>query len=480
MKGPILVIEDDTSIRGNLTELLVEFGFGVVSADNGLQGIALAKARRPSLVLCDIMLPKADGFAVLRELRSQPETGSVPFIFLTARAERSDMRHGMNLGADDYLTKPFSLVEVIEAVKSRLARHEALQQKEGRALEAAHPELSEFVLPAFAPADGVLVLAPCMRALYAEAALVAPSSINVLILGENGVGKELLARAVHRLSARRQGPFIALNCAALSESLVLGELFGHEKGAFTGAFQARPGLLESASGGTLFLDEIGELPLAMQSKLLRVIEEKKVMRIGARAERDVDVRFVAATNRDLEGDVLSGGFRQDLYFRLNGMSLTVPPLRERPEEIRPLARMLMTRARAAQSASAVEISEEAGRILERYAFPGNVRELKNIIDRGAILCERGWLLPEHLPERVRQPSNASPSSLARGSRSPASGDEVGAPSQPPSSRVRFQILEALEQCAGNQTRAAALLGISRRTLVTRLSDLDIPRPRKRS
>lgn len=480
MKGPILVIEDDTSIRGNLTELLVEFGFGVVSADNGLQGIALAKARRPSLVLCDIMLPKADGFAVLRELRSQPETGSVPFIFLTARAERSDMRHGMNLGADDYLTKPFSLVEVIEAVKSRLARHEALQQKEGRALEAAHPELSEFVLPAFAPADGVLVLAPCMRALYAEAALVAPSSINVLILGENGVGKELLARAVHRLSARRQGPFIALNCAALSESLVLGELFGHEKGAFTGAFQARPGLLESASGGTLFLDEIGELPLAMQSKLLRVIEEKKVMRIGARAERDVDVRFVAATNRDLEGDVLSGGFRQDLYFRLNGMSLTVPPLRERPEEIRPLARMLMTRARAAQSASAVEISEEAGRILERYAFPGNVRELKNIIDRGAILCERGWLLPEHLPERVRQPSNASPSSLARGSRSPASGDEVGAPSQPPSSRVGFQILEALEQCAGNQTRAAALLGISRRTLVTRLSDLDIPRPRKRS
>lgn len=474
MKVPILVIEDDSSIRGNLTELLCEYGFDVIAADNGVDGVALAKARNPALVLCDIMLPKADGYAVIEALRRHPATSSVPFIFLTAKDERMDVRHGMNLGADDYLTKPFSLAEVIDAVKSRLQRHETLMQRTGQALATEHHQTRRSTQPGFSPADGVVVLAPAMRALYEQAERVAASVINVLVLGENGVGKELLARAIHNLSARKGGPFVALNCAALSESLVLGELFGHEKGAFTGAFQARPGLLESASGGTLFLDEIGELPLSMQSKLLRVIEEKKVMRVGARVERTVDVRFVAATNRDLEEEAARGVFRQDLFFRLNGMSLTVPPLRERPEEIRQLTRMFLTRARAAQAAPPLEIDESTFQALERYSFPGNVRELKNIVDRGAILCQGGALLPDHLPEKLREAGFGARTS----SRPPPSSD--GAPSVPPSFRRmdRKQILDALEQCAGNQTRAAELLGISRRTLVTRLSELDIPRPRK--
>lgn len=235
-----------------------------------------------------------------------------------------------------------------------------------------------------------------MRALYEEAARVAASPINVVVLGENGVGKELLSRAIHSFSPRKAGPFVALNCAALSESLVLSELFGYEKGAFTGALQSRAGLLESASGGTLFLDEVGELPLSMQSKLLRVIEEKKVMRVGARTEREVDVRFVAATNRDLDEEVAAGRFRQDLYFRLNGVSLTVPPLRERREEIRPLASMFLARALGSLQAPPLSIDEATFEVLERYPFPGNVRELKNLIERGAALC-RGRVLPAFLP-----------------------------------------------------------------------------------
>jgi len=479
MKAPILVIEDDAKIRGNLCELLGEYGFEVTSADNGLDGIALAKARVPALVLCDIMLPRADGYAVLEALREQPQTSSVPFIFLTAKSDRSDVRVGMNLGADDYLTKPFTIGEVIDAVKSRLQRHDALLARVRGASELEARESSEASF-GFEPADGVVVVDPVMKALYEQVARVAASSINVLVLGENGVGKELLARAIHNLSARKAGPFVALNCAALSESLVLGELFGHEKGAFTGAFQARAGLLESASGGTVFLDEIGELPLSMQSKLLRALEERKVMRVGARVEREIDVRFVAATNRDLEEEAERGAFRQDLYFRLNGMSLTVPPLRARRNEVRQLARMFLARARASQAAPPLEIAESTFGLLEQYHFPGNVRELKNIMDRGAVLCPGGVLLPEHLPEKLNQASRPGSYAPLKPSSSPPSQNSPLSPRRDPEGRAdRAQVLEALERCAGNQTRAAELLGISRRTLVSRLSDFEIPRPRKR-
>jgi DNA-binding NtrC family response regulator len=295
----------------------------------------------------------------------------------------------------------------------------------------------------------------------------------VLILGENGVGKEILARANHNHSPRAKGPFVALNCAALTESRDQAELFGHEKGAFTGALQARAGLLESAAGGTLFLDEIGELPLSMQSKLLRALEERKVLRIGARMEREIDVRFVAATNRDPELEIERGAFRQDLYFRLNGITLTIPPLRERTSEIPQLARMFLARARAEQAAPALAISDAALAILESYAWPGNVRELKNVIERGSVLCVGDRLLPEHLPPKLL--AGPAPRSASEAPRS--------LPSGPESPRLggldRDAILGALERCAGNQTRAAELLGISRRTLVTRLNELDIPRPRKR-
>ncbi|HEV8246010.1 MAG TPA: sigma-54 dependent transcriptional regulator, partial [Polyangiaceae bacterium] len=320
----ILVIEDDTVIRSNIAELLTEEGFEVLTADCGSDGIALAKGREPDLIICDIMMPGVDGYGVLRAVRDYASTSRVPFIFLTAKAERADIRMGMNLGADDYLTKPFTRVELLEAVRIRLKRAEeigvrAAQERETRSAKPSSPELDG--------AGAIVVKDRIMRALYEQAARAAGSNINILILGETGVGKEILARSVHNLSQRKAGPFLALNCAALTESLLESELFGHEKGVFTGALQARAGLLESASGGTVFLDEVGDLPLPIQTKLLRVLEDRKVMRVGARVARSVDVRFVAATNKDLETASERGAFRSDLFYRLNGISFTIPPLR---------------------------------------------------------------------------------------------------------------------------------------------------------
>ncbi|AUX35994.1 uncharacterized protein SOCE836_081980 [Sorangium cellulosum] len=279
-----------------------------------------------------------------------------------------------------------------------------------------------------APA-GVVVRAAAMLALYEQAARAARSLISVLILGETGVGKEVLARTLHARSPRAGGPYVELNCAALPPSLLESELFGHEKSAFTGASQARPGLLESAHGGTLFLDEIGELPLAFQAKLLRVLEDRKVLRIGGRTPRRIDLRFVAATNRDLEAEVARGAFRQDLYFRLNGISLVVPPLRERVAEIGPLAdRFLEEACRQLEQRSAPRLSPEALAVLEAYAWPGNVRELRNVIERAAVLCAGDSVEPADLPPHLAS-GGAGPRS---GSAPPLSGPAPLSSAAPPS------------------------------------------------
>jgi two-component system response regulator AtoC len=477
--GPVLVVEDDPVIRANVLELLIEEGFEVVAARDGADGVALAKARVPDLVVCDISLPKLDGYGVLQAIRADPAIASTPFIFLTAKAERSDMRVGMSLGADDYLTKPFTASELLDAVRTRkrrvselLARGRAALERETRIAEST-PSL------AFSPSDGVVVVDPCMHALYEQVNRAALSSINVLLLGETGVGKGVLARAIHNLSPRKGGPFVALNCAALTESLLQSELFGHEKGAFTGALQAHPGLLESAHGGTVFLDEIGDLPGSIQTKLLRAVEDRKVLRVGARVERDVDVRFVAATHRDLEAEAEAGTFRQDLFYRLNGMSFTIPPLRERRAEIPALCRTFLARYNGELGRTTpLAISAEALSLLERYSWPGNVRELRNVIERGAVLCSGEELRAEHLPPRVltgvaSRPPSAPPSSdKTRADVMLRARNELQA-------LERQRISEALEQCGGNQTRAAEALGVSRRTLVSRLSELGVPRPRKR-
>jgi two-component system response regulator AtoC len=334
--------------------------------------------------------------------------------------------------------------------------------------------------------DGVVVRDPAMRALYDQAARAARASISVLLLGETGVGKEVLARAIHAQSARSAGPFMGINCAALAESLLEGELFGAEKGAYTGAISARAGLFEAANGGTVFLDEVGELPLATQGKLLRVLEERVVTRLGSTRPRPIDVRFVAATNRDLSGDSGSGRFRPDLYFRLAGISLSIPPLRERPAELELLvAKFVRAACRDLDRAAPLTVSAEAFDKLRRHTWPGNVRELRNVIERAAVLCSGDTILPEHLPASLlHTPAAPTPAASA----SPAV-DGVDAPASPrPSGGENLQgeiralertrIIEALDRCSGNQSRAAEALGISRRTLVSRLSEFGLPRPRK--
>ena len=320
-----------------------------------------------------------------------------------------------------------------------------------------------------APAAGSERTAPsAMARLEALVARVAPGNINVLLLGETGVGKEVLAERIHGRSPRAGRPLLRLHCAALSESLLESELFGHERGAFTGALKTKRGLLETADGGTVFLDEIGELPLSIQVKLLRVIEERKVLRVGGLSPLPIDVRFVAATNRNLDAEVARGAFRQDLYYRLNGISLVIPPLRERAGEIVPLALQFMRDASAQGGRAAPRLSVAAEATLRACAWPGNIRELRNVCERAVLLCPGDVIEPEHLelsPEAPEAAAPAPPRPVAL---------------SPDAQRQREEIVDALARCAGNQSRAAKLLGISRKTLVARLDTFGLPRPRKPS
>jgi DNA-binding NtrC family response regulator len=363
--------------------------------------------------------------------------------------------------------------------------------------------------------DAYVVRDNAMKRLYALVDRIAEGPISVLLLGETGVGKEVLAETIHKRSPRAAGPFLRLNCAALTESLLESELFGHEKGSFTNALRAKPGLFETAEKGTVFLDEVGELPLSIQVKLLRVLEDRKVTRVGSVTPKDIDVRFVSATNRKIMEEVQRGTFRQDLFFRLNGISLHIPPLRERRGEIEPLARTFATRAAASIGRNPPEFSPGAIAALEGHPWPGNVRELRNVIERAVVLCEGGAIRPEQLLLTDGRVPSVPPSPLQGnplvGTFVPLGPGDMMAPPPPPpppqptlimdeamasprpsdpgkgasslrdelGSLERQRIIDALERCAGNQTAAAEMLGMPRRTFVSKLTAYGIPRPRKK-
>jgi len=326
-----------------------------------------------------------------------------------------------------------------------------------------------------APDDGLIVQDQAMRNLHRLIERAALSDIAVLLLGETGVGKEVFARRLHALSPRASGPFLGLNCAAVAPSLFESELFGHERGAFTGAGQTKLGLLEAAEGGTVLLDEVGEMPLAIQVKLLRVLEERQVLRIGGTKPRAINVRLLSATNRNLEAEVEAGAFRRDLYFRLNSISVQIPPLRERLQEIEPLARRFVLVAAERLGVAVPNIDPAVWDRLRGRRWPGNIRELRNVMERAVVLSDHGRITLNVLPAETEIASGPD-----RYSSAPSAAVSMPAPAPHASADVeRQRIADALEVCAGNQTRAAEMLGISRRTLLNRLAEYDLPRPRKR-
>ncbi len=430
----VLVVDDDASIREALVERLSSCGYAVTAAASGRA--ALERIRRGvDLVLLDLQLPHGDGLSVLRGMREEELDATV--IVITAYGTIERAVEALKAGAYDFLQKPFAPGLVEEAVR-RAEERVKLRRSQREPVELDEP------VPVH---DG-----EPMASLLASLRRAAASAATVLLQGESGTGKEVLARALHRWSPRREGAFVAVNCAALPESLLESELFGHERGAFTGADAKRIGRIEAAQGGTLFLDEIGDTSAAFQAKLLRVLQERSFERVGGSQTVEVDLRVVAATHRDLRGLVAEGRFREDLFYRLHVVALQVPALRERRGDIAPLARHCLRRIARKLGRPALELARETLAVLEGYAWPGNVRELENALERAAVLSEDDSILPEDLPvELVAVSTGPAP---------------TGFHEQVEDFRRRL-IAETLERCQGNQTRAARALGLQR-TYLARL------------
>ena len=433
----VAVVDDEPQQRQLLRKTLEEAEYTVIEAASGQGAIELAQSHGIDAMLLDVRMPGMSGLEALGRIKH--ERPEMLIILMTAFIDVRDAVAAIKIGAHDYLEKPVDLDELIVTVDEALGRSRA------SCTLAAEFEVA---LP-----SGTIAESQAMRSVFRDALRVAPTDASVLLQGESGTGKEIVARFIHDRSRRAGGPFVAVNCAALPESLIESELFGHERGAFTGAVQARPGRFEEASGGTLLLDEIGEMPLALQPKLLRVLEEHTLRRVGGTKEIKVDPRVVAATNRLLEDEVREGRFREDLLYRLNVFTLRIPPLRERRDDILPLADRFLT----GQGLGDKRFSPAVQRLLVGCAWPGNVRELRNAVMRSAILARGSLILPDDLPEAVRS-ANTSPAS------EPHSGVLLG----DMEAIQRKAILAALEQTGGNKTHAAELLGISRRNLIYKL------------
>lgn len=439
-RGRLLVVDDEPSLRETLDIALRRAGHTVRCAASAPEALEALAASSFDLVITDVRMPDMSGIDLLARIKAVDP--AVEVIVATAFARAEDAVEVMKAGAYDYIIKPFNLEELRVLVERALERRQlGFENARLRAALAARQ------------VSGFKAWSPAMRTVAELVGKVAVVDSTVLITGESGVGKEVVAKDIHARSPRCDGPFVAVNCGALPEHLVEAELFGHERGAFTGAERARPGLLEQAHGGTLFLDEIAELPLAAQVKLLRVLQEQRVRRLGSEQEQQLDVRFIAATNRSLEAEVRAGRFREDLFFRLNVVRIEIPPLRERPEDIRELARQLAAEAGARLGVVVDEVEPAVLDQLCRYDFPGNVRELQNLIERAVILSGGGRLTIDTLPRDLRE----------QGPEPPSPGEEL-----PENFSIddylagieRDLIERAISESGGVKTRAAERLGLS--------------------
>ncbi|OGB98171.1 MAG: hypothetical protein A3G35_17055 [candidate division NC10 bacterium RIFCSPLOWO2_12_FULL_66_18] len=438
-KASILVVDDEAAMRLLVTSVLRDEGHDVTAAASGEEALQLVAKRHYHLIITDLKMPGISGLEVLEAVRrDDPETA---VILLTAFGTVEGAVEAMRKGAAHYLLKPLANPDEL-----RLAVRRVLEERRVADEAATLRQATEAVFPF----GEIIAGDPKMQAALDLARSVAPADSTVLLTGETGTGKELVARLIHHLSPRADQAFVAVNCAALAETLLESELFGHEKGAFTGAVAQRRGRFELAHGGTLLLDEVGEMSPALQAKLLRVLQERTLERVGGTKTVTVDIRVIAATNRDLQQMVAGKQFRDDLYYRLSVFPIALPPLRERPADILPLAAHVLQQVSRRLAKRITGFTEEAGQLLQEYGWPGNIRELQNVVERATILCREDRIGPAHLS--LASPPAAPPAAT------PSTLKEL----------ERDAILSALAACQGNRREAAKQLGIGLRTLYTRL------------
>jgi two-component system response regulator AtoC len=448
----VLVVDDEENIRVVLRTLLRRHGYEVETAASGDEALSMVESFGPDVVLTDVRMPKMGGLDLLSTLKAKGSEATL--IVMSAYGNLDQAIDAMKAGAYDYIQKPFKPDEVVLAL--RKAEERELLRRENQALRAEIRKEHQF--------QSILAKSASMQAIFRTIGKIADFKTTVLITGESGVGKELVARAVHEAGNRQGRPFVAVNCGAIPENLLESELFGHKKGAFTDAHQDRKGLFEQAHTGTLFLDEIGELPLGLQVKLLRVLEDNAIRRLGETKDIAVDVRIVTATHRDLQAETQAGRFRDDLYYRLNVLPIHIPPLRERKDDIPLLIDHFIARNNARLGTHIRGFDTEARRILYEYSWPGNVRELENTIERAMVLADGDQIIASDLPERIREAQDQVKVQLNSG--------ELSIKKM---TRVIEEILirRALQKTKGNRTRAAEVLEISHRAVLYKIKEYEI-------
>ncbi|KAA0256204.1 sigma-54-dependent Fis family transcriptional regulator [Acidobacteria bacterium ACD] len=453
-KATLLVVDDERHQRESLQMILEDEGYRVAVASDGREAIAKAAEVHPEVVLTDLKMPGLSGMEVIRALLEGPLPPRI--LLITAHGSVERAREAHKLGAFDYMSKPVVADELLFRVERALETYRLSE----KALKLERRLKSD-------PLEAIVGESASMREVFRLVEKIAPTASTVLIRGESGTGKELVARAVHSRSPRGGKAFFAINCAAIPESLLESELFGHERGAFTGADARKVGLFEAASGSTLFLDEIGDLSMPLQGKILRALQEKEVRRVGGNETIPVDVRVVAATNRDLEAMMKAGQFREDLFYRLNVIPILLPPLRERTSDVPALVQRFLDRANSVHGTSVERVSEGALALLTAHTWPGNIRQLESVVERAVLLCEGNVVRPDDLPLEIRL--HTAPASRPYGFEIPAEGIDI-------EELERQLIVQAMERSGWVIAKACRLLGLTYRTLQYRLEKFGLRRP----